>query len=397
MTRVRRVAALGAVATAIAATVGRTSVAEDGRALAPVRIVVVARGCRAEPVDVTALAAALRVELVEEGVSAVDVAAPGSPSPEDPSVATVRLLPVSCASPGGAPAFEISSGATGRSVRSALALDDLDRGIRARVAALVIAERVRASWTELASAAGIREDTAGHEGARAANGAAPADSGGARAVPARPPAPSPTFAPSPPERVEMPPTTEADTTHSPRRQDPPGSALAPHPPALGAAIEGRAYFAPTTPVLGPRAILVLPGLVPFPFRIQFDAGVGWGTARDALGDVSLTFAAASAALGLVAGRGALHVEVGPKAELGWTWVQGVPRSPDVRGSTASAPVGGLSLLASLFADVAAHWMTLAAIDVGVAFSGLEARADERAVAATAGPMVGARAGLVYAF
>jgi hypothetical protein len=185
-------------------------------------------------------------------------------------------------------------------------------------------------------------------------------------------------------------------THPPSGSGRQTQSAAPQRFALGAAVEARSFFGPGTGLVGPRAFAVLPGFASA-LRIHFDAGVGWGMARDALGDISVTLATGGLGFAVIAGRGPLHFELGPRAEIGWTSVLGVPKSPGARGSTASAAFGTASVLASLFAEIARHWSGLAAIDVGFAFSGIEARADTRPVADTAGLMLGARAGFAYAF
>jgi hypothetical protein len=166
---------------------------------------------------------------------------------------------------------------------------------------------------------------------------------------------------------------------------------------LGFAVEGRSFFGPTTGLLGVRALTISPVSPTLPLRIHFDAGVEWGTARDALGRVSLTLASGGVGLAVKGGRGALHFELGPRAEIGWAVVQGIPNASGVRGSTAGAAFGAASLLSCLFAEISSRWISVAAVDVGVAFSGIEARADARPVADTAGLMIGVRAGLLYAF
>jgi hypothetical protein len=396
--RACQAAALVGIGVAIPAAVVRASPGEDARTAPPARIVVVAGGCESKPVDATALAAALRVEMVQEGVSNVDVAAPGSSALEDPSVATVRLLPASCDAPVGLPGFEIVDGATGRSVRSTLSIADIDRSVRARVAALVIAERVRASWKDLASIPTAHETAAGDGGTPAGSSGSPA--AGAPVMlggPAAPPGAPPPLASSAPEHIETSPEPDLHRTHLPSRAGRQTQTATPQRFALGAAVEGRSFFGPGTGLLGPRAVAVLPGFLFSSFRIHFDAGVGWGMARDALGDVSVTLVSGGLGFAVMAGRGALQFELGPKAEIGWTWVHGVPRTPGARGSAAGAALGTASVLACLFAEIAPHWTALAAIDVGVAFAGVEARANTRPIADTAGLMLGARAGFAYAF
>ncbi len=401
----RRAAVLAGVAIAVTASIARAS-SDGGRAAGPERIVVVAGGCESEPVDATALAAALRVEMVQEGVFTVDVAAPGSASDERPLVATVRLLPASCVAPEAVPGFEIADGATGRTVRSALAIADIDRGVRPRVAALVIAERLRASWADLAAVPATPpaplEPAADRDEPAPASTVAPpgaqdlpARVAAARAAPrtAAPPA----LDPSAPEHVETSPAADLDV---PRPLDQAGGrdqTPALHRFALGAVIEGRSFFGPTTGLVGPRALAVLPVSPSSALRVHVDAGVAWGTQRDTLGDVAVTLASGGAGLTAMAGRGSLRFELGPEIEVGWIWARGVPKGSGVLGSTAGAALGAASVLASLFAEIAPRWTGIATLDLGVAFSGVEARADTRSVADTSGLMVGVRAGLAYAF
>jgi hypothetical protein len=162
-------------------------------------------------------------------------------------------------------------------------------------------------------------------------------------------------------------------------------------------VEGRSFFGPGTALLGPRVLAVGPGPASPVFRIHLDAGIGWGTARDTLGDVSVTLASGGLGFALVGGRGVFHFDVGPNAEFGWAWIRGVAKSSGARGATLSGAFGSASVRAGVLAALAPHWGIVAAIDLGLAFSGVEAQADGRSVARTAGPMLGARAGLVYAF
>jgi hypothetical protein len=404
--RARQVTARIAIGVAMTATVARASPSEDVRGPTPTRVVVVPGGCGCAPVDAAAVAAALRVEMIQEGVFAVDVAPQGTLPVEDPSVATVRLLPASCQKPVGAPGFEITGGPTERSVRSTLAIADIDLGIRARVAALVIAERLRASWADLVSAPPAVEAAGAGSGAPA-GGRAPSP-GGAQDMPggspSAPAAPAPT-AHSIPEEVAASPEPDLERAE-PLRGAPVGPAreirhgrhtttVAAHRFVLGAALEGRSFFGPATGLAGPRAFAVLPASFSA-LRVEVDMGVAWGAAHDALGAVSVMLASGGLGFAMVVGREALHLEIGPKAEIGWTRVQGFPRS-GARGATGGTALSAASVLAGFYAEIARHWRGLAALDVGFAFSGVEARADRRPVADTSGLMLVARAGIAYAF
>ena len=125
--------------------------------------------------------------------------------------------------------------------------------------------------------------------------------------------------------------------------------------------------------------------------------MGWGTAHDALGDVSLILASGGLGFAVVVGRGMLHLEVGPKAEVGWTWVRGVAKGPGSVGSSAGAALGAVSVVASGYVEIAPHFTVLAAMDMGFALSGVDAKADTRSIADTAGWMLCGRAGLAYVF
>jgi hypothetical protein len=177
LARARRVGALVGLAVVTPLVVARANPPEDLRSLAPAGIVIVAGGCESEPVDVNALAAALRVEMVQEGVLAVDVAAPGTLAVDDPSVATVRLFPTSCTAPE-VRGFEIADGATRLSTRGVLSIDDIDRAVRPRVAALVIAERLRGSWRDLALHPSARDLAASGAATSTAGDGSPATWGG---------------------------------------------------------------------------------------------------------------------------------------------------------------------------------------------------------------------------
>jgi hypothetical protein len=388
-----RGAATLAVIVAIPASVARASPKED-RTAAPERIVVVAGGCESEPVEAIALAAALRVEMVQEGVSAVDVVAAGSPAPREASSATVRLLPAYCATPEALPGFEIEDGATGRSARGTLAIADIDLGVRPRVAALVIAERLRASWADLASVSAASGPPVDRADAPDSAGVSPPDARRSLAEPTSPSAPRSPAATAP-EHVETSPDAVRDTERRAGpvvRREP---MTTPARFALGAGVEARSFFGPETALVGPRALVLLPAAPSSAVRIRLDAGSGWAMARDALGSVSVTLASAGVGLAVMEGRGAIRFALGPKVELGWTWIRGTPSGTGARGATVNAAFGAASVEAILFAEIAPHWVSLAAIDVGVAFSGAEAQADARPVVNTAGLMLGAHVGLAY--
>jgi hypothetical protein len=335
---------------------------EPVAATAPARIVLIAAECESKLLDIGALAAALRVELVQEGVADVQVAAPGASVAPHLSTATIRLRSVPCDERASALGFEIEDASTGRTVGSSLPIADVEPKVRPRVAALVIAERLRASWPGLVTQ---------------------------------------------PPPVPTPPPSSATQGMVPLAEPPRWRVTAPQPPSrtnagafgltLGAGFEFRIFSGLTTSVLGPRAVLFLPARGVIPLRVHVDAGVAFGVARDVLGDISLTLASGGVGLALIGGAGAMHFELGPKAELGWLSAKGTPSGLSVRGATADAALITASVLASVWANVARGWRTAAALDVGAALTGLEARADGRPVADLGGPMLGARATVAYEF
>ncbi|MBV9946095.1 MAG: hypothetical protein JOZ69_04520 [Myxococcales bacterium] len=166
---------------------------------------------------------------------------------------------------------------------------------------------------------------------------------------------------------------------------------------LAAVLEARSFFGPVTLLVGPRLRAFLPGARSSAIRMKMSAAAGFGAARDALGDASVTVVSGGLGLAVMGGRGAFRYELGPMIEMGWTWVHGVPKGSFVHGSTVGAAFGAAAAAASLFVEIAPSWNVLAGLDVGFAFSGIDARADTRPVAHTAGPMLGASAGVAYAF
>jgi hypothetical protein len=348
-----------------------------GSVITPSHIVVIATQCTAEGLDIAAFAEALRVELIQEGVSRVDVAASDASIPFDSRLATLRVGSAPCDAGSGVLTFEIADSTLSKSTTTTLATTDVDIKVRPRVAALVVAERLRARWTQPSAV----------PAATTPNPPASKDLSPSHvATPGRDWTPGPT-----PETRQAP------------RQPPPALPLprqrsnAVRSLRLAASLEWRLFAGPVSALLGPRVVFVSPGWDSVPLRVHVDIGVAFGTVHDSLGDVSLT--SGSTGLGIAwDGRvGTARLELGPKVELGWATAKGSPISTNVSGSNANAVLATASVFASLWASLAGDWCGMAGVDVGGVLAGLDARADGRPVAELRGSMLGVRVGVGYAF
>jgi hypothetical protein len=345
----------------------------------PSRIIVMAGRCAPEALDIAAFADALRVELVQRGVHAVDVVESDSIIPVDPNLLTLTV-DASCDAGPRILIFELHDAATSMSTTPILPLEDVEPKVRPRAAALFIAERLRAAWPELSALS-------------------PTTAPDPRESTESPPGPVMAARTPVQEGHEVPSPPLFHTTAMPAWPSPP---LSPMTDATGliaaAAVEWRLFSGPgSAALLGPRLLILAPGLRSVPLRLHFDVGAAFGSVRDSLGDISLSIASTGIGLAVVGHPGPFRLELGPKLEMGWTAARGIPRSTTASGSSANTILATASVFASAWTVLARDWYGMFAIDVGATLAGLDARADERPVAEVRGAMLGARIGVGRAF
>jgi hypothetical protein len=347
----------------------------------PSRVVVVAAGCGSEALDMGAFADALRVELAQEGIKTVDVGAPDTPVSVDPNLAAVRVQAAPCDAKARVLKLQIEDPATFKSVTATLSTTDVDTKVRPRVAALVVAERLRTAWASVSSYS-------------TATTSEPLES---TTLPPRPvvasrasaqegqPVPKPTPTPLPPTSKPAPPPLFFSTNEV-------------TDVTVAAAVEWRLFSGPgSAALLGPRVLIQSPVFRSVPLRLHFDLGAAFGSVRDSLGDVSLSIATGGIGLAVIGHPGPIRLELGPKLELGWTAARGIPGSTTVTGASSNAVLATASAFASVWTLFGHNWQGMCAIDVGATLAGLDARADERPVAEVRGAMIGVRIGVGRAF
>jgi hypothetical protein len=188
------------------------------------RVRVVAEPCGSGLLDISAFAVALRVELTQEGVRAVDVVAASGPSGDAATSIEIHASP--CNAGARAVVFEIRGPAAGAARTGTIALGDVDSTARSRVAALAVAEAFRATVSDVE----------------------------------RTPAPAVLRGDAPPPATPAPVSTAAPAAPPPRVAPAPRDAFASAParPAplattLAALLDVREFTAYASGVLGPRA------------------------------------------------------------------------------------------------------------------------------------------------
>ena len=351
-----------------------------GRPAMPSRMVVVADACGARAIDVGAFAEALRVELAQEGVSAVDVAEAGAPNPDDPRVATLRVHAAPCEADATALVFELDAASSPASALPTLPIKDVGSTILPRVAALAVAERLRTAW---ARPSGAWNPMSGQRAETTVAAGLPSDS-------QRPVQQSRTA----PEASHAPPSPHVSDSTPP----PVAKRRAQTDLLLAAALEWRLFSGPASAaLLGPRALLLSHGMESIPLRVQCDIGAAFGSVNDSLGDIELTIATGGVGLAWFGRPGPVRLEIGPRVELGWAEARGLPSRPSVSGGAAGAFLAIASMSASAWTDLAGPWRGMLELDIGATIAGLDARADGRPVGEIQGAMLGTRIGVGRAF
>jgi hypothetical protein len=183
---------------------------------------------------------------------------------------------------------------TGKSLVRRIDLSTFDRSIRARLLALAIAELVSSSWTELVS---NPEPTVAPAGATASEGERKAAK---QVVVAR-------------EEERL------------------------HPITFGAMAEGRSFLRGAGPLVGGRVEL-LPWLPVGLFVV--DATIDHGTAKAALGDVSVTSAMGGVGWRAHYANTTWLLEAGGEARLGAIWLSGTPSAPSETAAGGGAALAG---------------------------------------------------------
>jgi hypothetical protein len=166
-------------------------------------------------------------------------------------------------------------------------------------------------------------------------------------------------------------------------------------PSLGwfAAAETRAFPQAAGGMFGARA----GAHVPLGSWLEWivDAGVLFGSAHDALGDVHGTVATAGMGLLGVGGTSGLLLGVGPRVEGGVGWFRGHATAPGAIASSATAPLVLIALSAEASFRVSAPLWGWIGLDAGTSLLGFDGLADNRHVADFAGPLVSARIGVLW--
>lgn len=387
---------------------GPASSAPTGTTM-PTLVHVVPIPCSSGLLDVPAFASALRVELMQQDVRAVDIVRPDtSPSDVPATIVEVRALP--CDSSARALTFTVRGlWLAGPAHTATIDLSDVDFANRPRVAALAVAEAFEVAQTEAAAAApGAFRRPASSEMLVGAGTTAPSIEHNSTAL-SPPPLAPPVHASPPGAETTVAPSIESNATAVP----PPRVAPATHastviplsgssPSPLAAASDGfvgsamldlRYFTAYATGLLGPRA--ALSSGAAGPLRLQLDAGAAFGSAHDTLGAIELTLLSGAASLTLLGRAGAISIEIGPRIEVGWSAARGSPMSPGVSGAQLDRTFAAASLLGALGIQWSARWRGMLSVDVGDAFAGLVARSDGRPTAGTVGPTFATRVGFSY--
>jgi hypothetical protein len=333
----RPVVALVAV---VVATCGRRARAQEPTSTSHREIVVRPSTCGDLPVGAGAWVDLLRVELAADHV---EVRAVGGDSPP-PGAPQVAIEPSACA---GSPTNATLTYSAGELRRSrTVSLVDIEPVARPRVLAMAMAELVRSGMVAAAASPSVgRAELDVHV------------------------------------QLVAPPPPRIDTRDA--------------APSLGwfGAAETRAFVQAAGGVFGARA----GAHVPLGSWIEWvaDAGVLFGSAHDALGDIDGTVATAGTALLGVGGTSGLLLGVGPRAEAGLGWFRGHATVRGATSSSATAPLALIALSAEASFRVSPPLWGWLGLDVGTSLYGFNGLADNRQVSDFSGPMVSVRIGVLW--
>lgn len=333
---------VGAVALALLLAAGAAG-AQTPRV--PARVRVEPPGCTAGPFDGDAWLGLVRNELETDGVQRVDVSP--APAGDESALAIIRVEVSPCTADVAEVTVSIDDLVTRKSVRRAVALDDVPPAGRARALALAVAELLRASWAELAL----------------------------------PDAPLPEVRVAPSLRravlARLRPAVAAPSSPPP--------APAPLRWWAGATLDARIFPGQSGALLGGRAVVTWDPLPAFPLRLRVDAGGATGTAFARRGDVELRMASAALGVLLAGGGDRVDLAVGPRIEAGWAWVEGIPASAADVGRSADSGVAFASLTASVRVALTARLRALVDVSVGQTLSYVTVTADDDRVTGLRGP------------
>lgn len=313
----------------------------------PPRVRVEPPACTEGPFDTAAWLGLVRNELETDGVQQVEVAP--APAGAEAALAIIRVEVSPCAADAAEVTVSIDDLVTRKSVRRAVALDDVPPAGRARALALAVAELLRASWAELALPDAPLPEVRVAPAVR-------------RAVLARLRPESPVRPPAPPAVVPPAPRWWA-----------------------GGTFDARIFPGQSGALLGGRAVVTWDPLPSFPLRLRFDAGGATGTAFARRGDVELRMATAAVGVSLAGGGDRVDVAVGPRIEAGWAWIEGIPASPADIGRTADSAVAFASLTASVRVALTGRLRALVDVSVGQTLSYVTVTADDDRVTGLRGP------------
>ncbi|MEZ4394919.1 MAG: hypothetical protein R3A48_27910 [Polyangiales bacterium] len=357
-------AGLRVVSACLAASLLRASSADaQAPRAAPSRVHVAPLGCATPPFVEGAWRALLRTELEGDGVEELRFDAD-----DEGALAVIRLEFPVCAEGATALALSIDDAVTRKSVRRAVDLGDVPASGRARALALAAAELLRASWAELA-------------------------------LDPSPPAPE-----APPSRVRAAMVVRllgalrSRGDLPPPAPPPPRRPVAEAPPrwSVGISFAALTFPAANAALLGGRATLGFAPSPRWPLRLRLDAGAHAGTAFDPLGEIDLGLATAALSATLLAGGERVALELGPRFEAGWAWVQGRPTVAGVRAGQGDAGVFFVSVVASLRVRVSRRWWTTLDATAGTALQPVVIESGAARAAGFTGPTLSVGLGVVVA-
>jgi hypothetical protein len=330
----------------------------------PSRVRVLPPTCTAGPFDTTAWLAFVRDELITDGVGVVELAP--SPSENDPSLAVLHAEVVPCRADTTVVTLSIDDLVTRKSVRRAVALDDIPPRARPRALALAMAELLRASWAELALVD----------------------------------APEPSSPPPEPIRravlVRLRPAVLAAPTNSLENQPsaPPTAVTVPaHAWWATASLDLRTFPGQSGVLLGGRAVLSWSPWSTIPLRLRVDLGSAYGSTFTRRGEVSLVASTLGVAAQLGGGTDRIDLSVGPRTELGWARVTGRPFNAPDTAVTGDGFVWFLALACTLRVRLAPRWWAVFDLATGQTLNSLTVVSEGQRVTGIEGPMLTVSLGL----
>lgn len=343
------------------------------------RVVLALESCELSSLNAHELLARLRVELVSDGVTAVEldsqdageppqaVDAPESVDAGDPasSGASIVVKPNPCREDAHSYTVRIDDHVTRKWVERFVDLGEASEEIRLRALALAIAELLRSSWTELVLSAPPIE--------------VPASIRDAVAMRVR------VHALRDAERLGAPEPIAARST-------------SPATPSARSAlvIAGRAVGFPggRTGLFG--GLLALDLAVLSSLVVRFDAEAAAGTAIDSLGRIDLGYAVGGVGAAYLARVGEVGVMVGARAAAGVAWAEGRPLRPaEVSGGSGLGPT--LVAMANIEVDIPVHpEITLrAGLDGGAAIWSFDAKVGATPIAGLTGALFAVTGGVSF--